>query len=255
MVKGVKSFKYTGDYITQTGYKLKYGKTLLEEGKDYTVSYENNRQAGTAKIIFTAVEGSGYQGSKIVSFKIKGIALKKVKFSKLGKSVYSGHAYEPAVKGTYKSAELKGVSETAYEKLSDAKKAEIDYVYRYENNVNAGKGKAVITGVNQYSGTVKKAFTITPYSIKGEGQVIGEKDKKTGSFLVVLKDSYAYEKGGVKPLPYVYFSNGEGGYVLLEKGRDYTLSYSKNKKAGTGKITVKGKGNFAGSVKGTFIIK
>lgn len=43
----------------------------LEEGIHYTVSYEDNINAGTAKVIVTAIEGSGYSGSAEKTFTIQ----------------------------------------------------------------------------------------------------------------------------------------------------------------------------------------
>ena len=48
---------------------VKFGKTVLKAGKDYKVTYKNNKKAGTAKAI---VKGVGnFSGSRTVTFKIK----------------------------------------------------------------------------------------------------------------------------------------------------------------------------------------
>lgn len=44
--------------------------TTLEEGKDYTVSYAKNKDAGTATITISAVNKSNYTGKAVVEFKI-----------------------------------------------------------------------------------------------------------------------------------------------------------------------------------------
>ena len=49
-----------------------------------------------------------------------------------------------------------------------------------------------------------------------------------------------------KPEPTVVY-----GQTTLVKDTDYTLSWSNNSSAGTGTVTVTGKGNYAGSVTGT----
>ena len=53
------------------------------------------------------------------------------------------------------------------------------------------------------------------------------------------------------PMPVVF--DAERG-VDLEFGKDYTISYSNNKNAGTATVTVTGKGNYSGSVSKTFTI-
>ena len=45
------------------------------------------------------------------------------------------------------------------------------------------------------------------------------------------------------------------GSTQLEQGRDYTVSYKKNISVGTATMTVKGKGNYAGTVKVPFTIQ
>lgn len=61
--------------------------------------------------------------------------------------------------------------------------------------------------------------------------------------------TYAYTGKAIKPLPRVVISG-----KILKKNRDYTVSYSNNKKIGTAKITVKGKGDYSGSKTITFKI-
>ena len=61
---------------------MKYGKKTLKKGTDYTVSYKNNTEIGTATVTF---KGKGkYTGSKKLTFDIlpKGTALSKPKAGK-----------------------------------------------------------------------------------------------------------------------------------------------------------------------------
>jgi hypothetical protein len=59
-----------------------------------------------------------------------------------------------------------------------------------------------------------------------------------------------YSIKGAKPNPKITF-NGK----TLVNGKDYSLTYSNNTKLGTGKVVVKGKGNFVGSKTLSFSIK
>ena len=66
------SFNYTGDSISPTlkaTYDLGETKLPLIENFDYTVSYEDNVNAGTAKVIITGI--NGFSGTKTVPFEIK----------------------------------------------------------------------------------------------------------------------------------------------------------------------------------------
>lgn len=63
-----KSYTYTGKAI-HPELTAFYGEEELKKGKDYTLSYENNVNAGTGSVIF---KGKGeYSGTKTLTFKIK----------------------------------------------------------------------------------------------------------------------------------------------------------------------------------------
>jgi glucan-binding YG repeat protein len=69
-ITGLSTKTYTGKAITQTPV-VKSGSTTLIEGSDYTVSYKNNTNPGTATVIIT---GSGnYTGTKEVTFTINAV--------------------------------------------------------------------------------------------------------------------------------------------------------------------------------------
>jgi hypothetical protein len=52
-----------------------------------------------------------------------------------------------------------------------------DYTLSYENNVNVGTGKVIITGIGNYTGTVEKEFTIDTKSIESATIITGEADQ------------------------------------------------------------------------------
>ncbi|MCD7884658.1 MAG: leucine-rich repeat protein [Lachnospiraceae bacterium] len=62
--------------------------------------------------------------------------------------------------------------------------------------------------------------------------------------------SYTYDGTAKKPTVEV-----KNGSETLAAGTDYTVSYSNNTNAGTATVTVKGKGNYEGSITKTFTIK
>ncbi len=65
---GTTSYTYNGS-ARKPGVTVKYGSTTLKQGTDYTVSYSNNTNVGTAKV---TVSGKGnYSGTKTASFTIK----------------------------------------------------------------------------------------------------------------------------------------------------------------------------------------
>lgn len=66
-VSKVSAKAYTGKKITPKP-TVKIGKKKLKRGRDYTLSYKNNKSVGTATIV---IKGKGkYKGKKKVTFKI-----------------------------------------------------------------------------------------------------------------------------------------------------------------------------------------
>lgn len=107
---------------------------------------------------------------------------------------------------------------------------EVDYTVAYADNVQAGTAKITVQGKGKYAGAVVKSFQIAKTSIAKAtfSKVKAQKLKKRGR--------------AVKPKLAVAYA-GEA----LKAGKDYTLSYKNNKKKGTAKVVVKGKGRFVGS--------
>lgn len=91
-----------------------------------------------------------------------------------------------------------------------------DYTIDYADNIAAGKGKMIITGIGGYSGTIAKAFDILPKSAQ-----------LTSVYYV---DTLSYTGKPIRPDVMVT----DGGKFLLPE-HDYTVSYSSNTKIGVGK--------------------
>jgi len=206
---------------------VKYKTDELKPGEDYTLEYEDNKEIGTATVIVKGtgtVENKGkFVGEQRKTFKITGTAIKAKDVTlETGAFVYDGNPYKPKVT-------IPGLSEGT------------DFEVTYQNNINAGKkAAAVITGINGYSGTVKKTFTIGTHDINEED-------------IDIVVGAAVYEKGGSKPPVKVTFHGEE-----LVLGADYTLSYSKNTKATTdlsAEVKVKGKGNYKGTKTFQFAIE
>ena len=118
-------------------------------------------------------------------------------------------------------------------------KAGTDYKVTYANNINVGTATMTIAGVGNYKGTIKKNFVIKAASVS-KATVTGIKDQN-------------YTGRALKPVPTVKLSLG-GTTVTLKNGTDYTVSYRDNKEAGLATVTIRGKGNFTGSVTRNFRI-
>ncbi len=191
----------------------------MTEGKDYTVSYSNNVNAGEAKVVITGI-GELTQGTLTKTFKIlpKDIVGNKIELA-YNECEYNGKERKPDVK------------------ISGLEKGK-DYEVSYSNNVNVGEAKVIVKGIGNYTGTIEDKFTI-----KEEN-----KDRIDISTLKVEleKDSYTYD--GKAKTPKVTI---EG----LEEGKDYVLNYENNVEIGTAKVVIEGIGNYRGVVEKEFAIK
>ena len=202
---------------------VKKGEEELRRGTDFTVDYENNINPGTAKAIVT---GRGeYTGTVEKTFTIKGIDISGQGFAvTLSESeyTYDGKAKEPAVTVT------KGT-----EKLTGA-----DFTVKYENNINPGTAKAIVTGAGVYTGTVTKEFTIE-----------ASKGISSAGFTVTLSQtSYTYD--GKAKEPAVTVTKG----TEKLRGTDFTVKYENNVNPGTAKAIVTGAGGYTGTVTKEFTI-
>ena len=246
------------------------GETVSAENADYTVTWINNRYVGTATAVLTGTgkileDGTAigtYFGEKRITFKIKGTALSASMVSWADGSknvsvVYSGEEQEPGVRVSLqkkvKDENGKTVTQTVNLREYNDYYNVGDYKVSYLKNVDAGTATVVITGVGGYTGTVKKTFKITQADLAAEGT-----EAKIG-----VADSIPFAKNGAKPAIVVTAKLANGNTVTLKEGKDYTITYANNKAVSEGKnltekklplITVKGKGNFKGSVKQTFTI-
>lgn len=117
------------------------GKTL-QQGTDYTLSYSNNMNVGTA--MATASFKGNYSGSATGSFNIAAASISSASVSAANQT-YSGSALTPAVTVT-----LSGRT------LTNGR----DYTVTYSNNVNPGTATVTVTGKGNYTGTARGTFTI-----------------------------------------------------------------------------------------------
>lgn len=214
----------------------------LKKNTDYTVTYNTDiKEVGTYEAVFTGI-GDKYAGTVTKTFKITGkqISASKLVIENLKNLTYDGTAQTfggkdgvAALKISYKNG-----------KTNDFMTPGEDYNLSYDNTTNAGnKATVVITGINGYTGIVKKTFKITPYSMN---------DNVGGKITISLENgntSVPYEKGGAKPKVIVKY-----GDTALTEGKDYTVKYKNNTKVidttdpkKAPMATVTGKGNFTGS--------
>ncbi len=168
------SVTYTGAPIKLTDYQVYFGKTLLEEGKDYTVSYRNNKNVAAYNAVNAptmTITGKGsIQGKLVKHFSIvapregamkltaSNVAIRVGEESSDG-ITFNGKPKEPALE-----IKLKATKNSPEKYI-----AKSDYNVIYENNVNAGTAKAIITfNGRDYYGTITKTFKINRLNVNDE---------------------------------------------------------------------------------------
>ena len=220
-------YTYTGKAV-KPGVVVKAGSIKLTKGTDYTVSYKNNVNAGTATVTVTG-KGS-YKGTLSKTFKIDPVKLKSVTVNNPSLP-YRGRAIEAALKVT---AEVNGTTRT----FTTGKDKGKVFTVSYKNNVNAGTASVTVKGIGNYTGTLTTTFTIKPVKLTS---------------VKVKNDSLPYTGRAHKPILIVK-AKVDGKTVTVAQSKGYTVTYSNNVEPGTANVTVKGKGNFTGTVKTTFTI-
>ena len=186
----------------------------------YDVSYGTNIVAGPASITIT---GKGnFTGTKTVNFTIaqKDITSDMILLSNT-EYIYTGELKKPEV--TVKQGETTLTLDT-------------DYTLSNNGGIYVGQYNVTVTGKGNYTGTASQTYNIIA--------------QEAGSFVVTLStESVVYTGGEQKPAVTV-----KKGDVTLNEGTDYTVMYIDNINVGMAMVTVRGKGNYEGTVNKTFFI-
>lgn len=210
---------YTGNELTQTVTVTVGGKELTKD-TDYTVTGLTGTEPGSYPVTVT---GTGnYTGEVTKSFTISKAQISSAAITyDAGPYGYTGKEWKPEVTVSFNSATLTAGN---------------DYTVSYENNINAGTAKIIITGIgDHFTGLTEKTFTINSAEI-------------SGCTFAPIAD-VTYNTTAHTPEVTVAISGR-----TLEADKDYTVSYASNVNAGTATVTVTGKGNFTGSANTTFTI-
>ena len=141
---------YTGEEL-RPDVTLTMGSFEAVEGRDYTLTYENNIEPGTATV---TVQGIGnFEGTVHLEFgiyeEVTYLEDCTIKLSS-SKFTYSGKPKTPEVT-------VIGPDGTKLNRGSE-------FNVLYSNNVNAGTGKVIVRGLGSYFGRVTKSFTINKAS-------------------------------------------------------------------------------------------
>lgn len=223
---------YTGKPLEQqAGLFLASGHKALVKDRDYTVSYKNNTNKGTATVIYTGNPKAGYSGTIRKTFKIDGAQLANL-------TVVSAANGEPAgstikyvdsanlhfggkvgytAKGATISDRIRLVNKTTGAVLKEGR----DYTVSYKNNKalstesnQSQKPYALIRGKGNYTQTLKVTFDISKGSLGAENITMAP-------IPLNGKADYVYS-------PKIKVSDGK---KALSAGKDYNIIYKNNDQA------------------------
>ncbi|MBR4554646.1 MAG: hypothetical protein IKO27_03535, partial [Ruminococcus sp.] len=193
---------------------------LLEEGTDYKLTYENNKNTGIASVNILGRQRFG--GKKILSFGIKPADINSCEITGITKKLYTG---EPL---TLRTLELI---------FADKKLAEgSDYTVWYKDNVEPGLATVTVKGTGNFCGEYSEQFLIrynsSMFDVEG------------------LTDCIYNGKPRKQKLTCTF--RGE----VLEENTDYKVTYENNTGIGTATVNILGRGDrFGGKLTLTFLIK
>lgn len=249
------TYLYTGAKIVPNIGVIDYdadGGKLLAPGKDYSVSYKNNTKVGTAYVTIT---GKGNYAGKDInkSFQIVAanqideallVNVKGAKIAKIAAVTYTGEAVYPNITVTLKGgAATEYLFDKATGTYADKDGKLLGANVAFSNNINKGTATILLTGAKDAKGkatSVKATFKINAIDLKANAAKIT---------LDVEPGVYAVK--GATPASIQVSYDGR----TLKNGTDYTVKYSANKKVGTAKVVITGKGNYAKSYTGSFTVQ
>lgn len=216
----------------------------LVSGTDYDISYTNNTSAGKASIIVT---GKGnYGGNRVAYFNI------------VSSNTDGNNTWDGTSEGTgsisngsttisakdiilgYDSTTYSCMMYNGYERIPTVSingLSNSDFVITASNNIRPGVATLMITGINNYSGTIYKNYTI-------------KADLSTyGTVSAIVDQNYT----GYQITPYVTVTCGGN---LLTVGNDYTVTYANNTNVGRATVIATAAANsyYVGTANGYFNI-
>lgn len=212
------------------------GKELVK-GTDYTVKYEDNVNAGEATIIIAGI--GNYKGSVEKKFTIKELKIDirgYVATLNPDTTIYNGEVQKPAITVTPQTTLTRSIAS-----LEEGTEFTVSYKLNGEDVAEpkeAGVYTVVITGVGNFINSIEATYTITAKELTNEMVTVDVADEGVESTGSAIKPEVTVK---------------DGDKVLVE-GTDYTVEYTNNVEPGTATVTVKGIGNYKGTVNKTFTI-
>jgi len=215
---------YTGSEIKPVPkIKLKGGASLLSEGIHYELSYQNNKNAGTGKIILTGID----EHSELSETILFNIVPKTLTIT----GATADKVYDGTTTATITGATLVGVIDGDEVSLSS------DFATGTFASANAGKNIAISMDMS-LAGADASNYVLQPLTANIEPKELAE-----DAIQPIAQQTYT----GL--VPDIIAMDGS---KTLEKDTDYTITCSTN--VGTATLTIIGIGNYTGSATADFTI-
>lgn len=198
---------YVKDSSTYTGSEktvwVQYGSSSnnrLTEGEDYTITYENNINAGEATCTITGI--NDYAGVVTKNFTIDPIGLNKDNLELVlpESLVYTGDPIKVGIK---------------YTPFNKVLVEDEDYTIEYDDNINAGAVNCTVTGKGNYEGEVQSYNNRLTFTI--------EKKELEESMLKGAEKYYVFNGQDVE-FEFTLEYNGK----TLKAGTDYKYEFYNN---------------------------
>lgn len=193
----------------------------LKENVDFTATYSDNVNVGTAKVTITGI--GNYTGTVTKTFTIEPADISE-KFVYLSSEtyIYDGTEKKPTVT-------IEGLVENT------------DFTVEYIDNIDEGTATVIITGIGNYMGEFGLQFTIEAPEMPEMPKI--DISEKTAS---LSSEIYTYD--GTEKRPTVIIDG-------LVENADFTVEYADNIGVGTGKVTIIGIGSYVGQLELQFSIE
>lgn len=227
---------------------VSYNGTILTEGTDYTLSYENNIDPGTATVTIEAAENSGYIGTVQKNFVIREVLDEYV-------TVVQPNAFKGCANLTNVNirSTVTGIGEQAF---ADCKN--LRNIYFYGNCPETGKDMFQNVTANAYYPYNDLTWSLDKLQDYG-GTITwcpwdpqtGEPARRDLSICEMTVSAKDLTYNGKAQTPQITVTDSG---KALQEGVDYTVIYENNVKAGTAIVTATGVGTYGGSITTRFVI-
>lgn len=217
------------------------------DASEYTHTWSNNTEPGMATLTITAnPESAKYTGTLvktdiIISEPQRTDIASVAEANPILEQTYEGAPVEPAV--VLMTTGDDGTPTPLVE--GEGGEPGTDYTVSYRNNDAPGEATAVVTGVNEYEGTMELPFTISepaPIDLSG---TLDDGVTPVATVAVIGEQTYTYTGEEIRPEVTVTLS-ADG--TVLEKDKDYEVSYADNIEPGTATVKVSGTGAYTGEL-------